>query len=302
MRVLIIGCGYVGVETGRLLAAAGHEVYGARRSEDAAEALRAAGLHPLTLDATRLADLERLPGPFDWVVNTTAASDNTESGYRQAYVETNARLLEWMARQPPRKFVYTSSTGVYGQEDGTLVKESSPTEPASATGRVLVEAEQRLLAAAREGKAPAVILRLAGIYGPGRLRLLRQYMKNEARLEGRGERWMNLIHRDDAAGCIMAALRHGRPGEVYNAVDDEPVTQLRYFQWLSQVLGKWLPPTDAGESSGGSPRAQNKRVSNRKLKTELGYAFKYPTFRDGLTAEIARLQEANDFEIAPDPR
>ena len=88
-----------------------------------------------------------------------------------------------------------------------------------------------------------MILRVAGIYGPERGYLLKQYLKNEARIEGRGERILNMIHRDDLIGVIIAALKSGRAGEIYNAVDDEPVTQFTFFEWLAGTLGKDLPPS-----------------------------------------------------------
>ena len=202
-------------------------------------------------------------------------------------------LIEWLGTAPPRKFVYTSSTSVYGQNDGSLVTENSPTEPAVETGKILVETERVLLEAARERKFPAVILRLAGIYGPDRGYWFKQYLKNEARIEGNGARILNMIHRDDAVGAIIAALKSGRPGEAYNAVDDEPVTQLSFFQWLSGPLGKELPPAAPEDVEAARKRGvTNKKVSNLRLKMELGYEFKYPTFRQGYTAELIRLHRA----------
>ncbi len=142
----------------------------------------------------------------------------------------------------------------------------------------------------REEAFPAVILRLAGIYGPDRGHWFKQYLKNQAAIEGKGERILNMIHRDDVVGAIIAALKLGRPGEVYNVVDNEPVSQLTYFEWLSGALGKALPPFVPEDP--GSLRKRgltNKRVSNRKLKEELGYQFRYPTFRQGYAPEIGRL-------------
>jgi nucleoside-diphosphate-sugar epimerase len=99
-----------------------------------------------------------------------------------------------------------------------------------------------------------------------------------------------MIHRDDVVGAIMAALRHGRIGEIYNAVDDEPVTQLNFFRWLSKSLRRPLPPfCPAAEKAGPKRGSTNKRVLNRKLKTELGYQLLYPSFREGYLTEIQRL-------------
>ena len=154
-------------------------------------------------------------------------------------------LITWLAAAPPAKFVYTSSTGVYGQNDGSVVKESSPTEPEAETARILVETEKLLIEAAAQKKLPAMILRVAGIYGPDRGYLLKQYLRNEARIEGKGERTLNMIHQDDLVGVIIAALKGGRPGEIYNAVDDEPVSQRHFFEWLAGTLGKDMPPSAA---------------------------------------------------------
>ena len=119
----------------------------------------------------------------------------------------------------------------------------------------------------------------------------------------KGERLINMIHRDDLVGVILAALKDARPGEIYNAVDDEPVAQIHFFRWLSETLGKWMPPfaTEA-ENAARKRGLTNKKVSNRKLKMELGYQFKYPTFRQGYTAEIQRLEQAGQLDIKPEPR
>jgi len=246
-------------------------------------------------------------------------------------------LVEWLSAAPPNNFVYTSSTSVYGQNDGSLVEETSPTEPAVETGKILVETERVLLAAAQEeirrrsdalcapepgrdafhrvrdfaGKEwdavervptrfrgrrfPAVILRLAGIYGPDRGYWFGQYVNKEARIEGDGSRILNMIHRDDVIGAIIAALKCGQPGQIYNAVDNEPVTQLAFFKWLSGALGGELPPSVPEAPEAVRKRGlTNKKVSNLRLRRELGYQFKYPTFREGYTAEILRLTPARE--------
>jgi len=298
MRVLIVGCGYVGLPLGAELVKQGHEVFGLRRGTRAEAEFKSAGIRLLTGDITNAEQLAQLPGGYDWVVNCVSASGGGAEEYREVYLQGTRNLIEWLGAAPPKKFVYTSSTSVYGQNDGSLVKESSPTEPVVETGQVLVETERVLLDAAREKKFPAVILRLAGIYGPDRGYWFKQYLSNEARIEGNGGRILNMIHRDDVAGAIIAALKSGRPGEVYNAVDDEPVTQLAFFQWLSGPLGKELPPTAPEDAEAVRKRGvTNKKVSNRRLKMELGYPFKYPTFREGYTAEIMRLDRAGELEV-----
>ncbi len=281
----------------------GHEVFGVRRSTTAESELKAAGITPRCADVTRPETLTALPGPFDWVVNCVASGGGDAGDYRGVYLQGTTNLLEWLATIPVKKFVYTSSTSVYGQNDGSLVKETSPTEPAAETAQVLVATEQLLTEAARNKKFPAVILRVAGIYGPDRGHWFKQYLNNEARIEGKGERLVNMIHQDDVVGCIIAALKNGRPGEIYNAVDDEPVSQFNFFQWLAGTLGKWPPPAVPEEVEAARKRgATSKKVSNRRLKMELGYQFKHPTFRQGYNAEILRLERAGQLDIKPDER
>jgi nucleoside-diphosphate-sugar epimerase len=304
VRVLILGCGYVGLPLGAELARQGHEVFGVRRTSLAEAGLKASGVLPLVADITKPEELARLPTPFDWVVNTVSSTKGGVEEYRGVYLDGTRNLIEWLSTAPPKKFVYTSSTSVYGQTDGSAVKETSPIEPASETSKILVETEKLLLDAAREKRFPAVVLRVAGIYGPGRGHLFLQYLKNEAKIAGKGERLINMIHRDDLVGIIIATLKSGRPGEIYNAVDDEPVAQIHFFRWLSETLGKWMPPTAAEEAESGERKRglTNKRVSNRKLKMELGCRLLYPTFRQGYTAEIKRLDDGGELNIEPEPR
>jgi nucleoside-diphosphate-sugar epimerase len=290
MRALIAGCGYVGLRVGTELARQGHEVCGLRRSDTGHAELRAAGLAPIVADIARLETLTAISPKFDWVICCASATGGGAERYRGVYVDGLRNLVAWLAAAPPKRFVYTSSTSVYGQTDGSIVDERRPTEPAEETARILVEAEEILLTAARERGFPGVVLRLAGIYGPGRGYWLKQFLRGEARLEGRGERVLNMIHREDAVSAIIAALHRGRPGEVYNVVDDEPVSQLVLFQWLSERLGRPLPP--AGPEPGPDRRkrgATNKRISNRKLKLELCSTLHYPTFREGFEFELEHL-------------
>jgi nucleoside-diphosphate-sugar epimerase len=302
MRVLIVGCGYVGLPLGVELIRLGHEVFGLRRNLAAENELKTAGIQPLFGDVTKPGTLANLPREFDWIVNCVAAGGGAEN-YREVYFNGTKNLIKWLAPNPPKKFVYTSSTSVYAQNDGSQVKESSPTEPTAETSKILVETEEVLLAAVAERKFPAVILRVAGIYGPDRGHWFKQFLKNEATMEGDGSRFLNMIHRDDLVGSIIAALKSGRAGEIYNAVDDEPVSQMNFFQWLGGTLGKYPPPSELENSDENRKRGvTNKRVSNRRLKMELGYQFKHPNFRIGYSAELLRLDRAGELHVAPDVR
>jgi nucleoside-diphosphate-sugar epimerase len=305
MKCLIIGCGYVGMSLGAELARLGHEVYGLRRDPSAKAEIAAAGFHPLFADITKPESLATLPRQFDWVVLSVAAGGDA-GNYRRVYLEGTRRVLEWLSASLPEKFLYTSSTSVYGQTDGSIVKESSPVEPSAGTSCVLVETEKALLEAFHRDKFPVVILRVAAIYGPDRGHWFKQFLKNEARLDGDGSRFLNMIHRDDVAGCVIAALKRGRPGEIYNAVDDEPVKQRAYYEWLGAALGKYPPPcgpsADCVTAEDRKRGITNKRVSNRKLKMEIGYQFKYPNFRKGCSDEMLRLDRAGQLHVVLDER
>jgi nucleoside-diphosphate-sugar epimerase len=289
VRVLVIGCGYVGSRLALKLAGGGHEVFGLRRSPAPDSSLAAAGVRLLVANITQPGTLVPLAVNFDWVVNCVSSSPGGPDEYRRVYLEGTANLLAWLASNPPLRFVYTSSTGVYAQDDGSLVDESSPTEGETEAGRMLVATEQLLLKAARRG-FPGIVLRLAGIYGHGRGYWLKQFLSGQAVIEGKGERYLNMIHVDDVVGAILAALMKAPSGSVYNVVDNEPVQQITIFQWLSKTLGRELPPY--GEAAGTTRKrgATNKRVSNRKLTTELQYDLEYPTFREGYAAELAGIK------------
>lgn len=292
MRVLLLGCGYVGLHLGAELSAQGHEVFGVRRSLSDAAATRAAGITPLAADLTRAETLRALPTGWDWVVNCVASGGGDAAAYREVYWTGTRNVLDWLADAPPRKFVYTGSTGVYAQNDGGWVEETHSAEPLTETGAVLRATEELLLTAARERSFPAVVLRVAGIYGPARGYFFRQFLKGEARIEGDGRRHLNMVHRDDVAGAVSAALDRGTPGQVYNVVDNEPVTQRDFLAWLAAELGQAMPPFVAVDPHLQRRRAAtDKRIANRRLREELGYRLRFPTFREGYGAEVARVRQ-----------
>lgn len=294
MRALIVGCGYVGLPLGIELVRRGHEVFGLRRNASQGE-LERHGIKPLTLDITDREAVLRIKDPFDWVVNTVSSTKGGVEDYRAVYLQATRHLIDLFSRQPIRRYVYTSSTSVYAQTDGSSVTEESPTEPQSETSQILIKTEKRLLAAALATSFPAIILRVAGIYGPERGHLFQQYLRGEARLSGDGSRLINMIHRDDVVAAIIAALEIGVAGRIYNVADDEPVTQREFFFWLSDQLSMPMPPPATPQEITRKRGVTNKRVSNRKLRSELNCELKYPTFRQGYSAEITRLQAAGQL-------
>lgn len=275
MRVLIAGCGYVGTALGERLVAAGHEVIGLRRDPDGLPG----SFRHFRGDLTRHADLERLPSGIDAVAITVGADERDEAAYRAAYVTGPATLLGALhgAGHHVQRIVFTSSTAVYGQADGEEVDEDAPTEPHRFSGRILLEAEQQLL----DGPFPATVLRLGGIYGPGRTRLLRSVRDGRITLRPDDERHMtNRIHRDDAAAALQHVLGLEDPADVYLCVDDEPTPYAEVVRWLAERLGAPDPPVDRDAPG---RRAGSKRCSNRRLRAS-GWAPTYPSFRDGYDA------------------
>ncbi|HAM71946.1 MAG TPA: hypothetical protein DCM86_09920 [Verrucomicrobiales bacterium] len=290
MRVLIAGCGYVGLPLGARLAGLGHEVWGLRRSGADDDLLRSSGLRPLTADVTERGSFPD-PGPgWDWVVFALSSRGGGIEGYERLYVQGTRNVLSWLEATPPRRVLQISSTSVYGQADGSVVTEESPADPSNGTSRLLLASERLLLEFGSRHNVGALILRAAGIYGPGRGHLFLQYLNNEATLTGEGDRWLNMIHREDLVTAIIAALERGRPAGIYNVADTSPVTEVEFFRWLSVTLGKPMPPTLDPALRVRKRGATNKRVSAQKLATELGVSLRYPSFREGYAAEIASLQ------------
>jgi len=286
MRVLIIGCGYVGLELGRRLAASGAEVVGARRGADPDRVLEAAGGCAVRADITRPADLASLPGRFDAVVSAVSSGGGGLEAYREVYVGGARNLVSWALDRRVGRLVWISSTSVYGQTDGSWVTEESVTDPVEPTARCLVEAETVVAEAHRLAGLPTQVARVAGIYGPGRGHLFGQLVAGTARLEADDGRWINMIHRDDVASAIEAILLRGESGRVYDAVDDAPVQQGEFLRFLANETGLRMPGLAAGPGPTRRRGLTNKRVSNRRLRDELGWKPMFPTYREGYAEVI----------------
>ena len=269
-RVLVAGCGYVGLSLARLLHAKGWEVTGITRTEQSARALEVEPFRVLPCDLGDRAALARL-GSFDAVVSCVSSGRRGEEVYRQVYLEGTRNLLEVIC---PARCIFTGSTSVYAQKDGEVVTEESPAEPDRATGRILRQAEDLVLAAG------GAVARLAGIYGPGRWALLEKFLAGNAAIEGDGSRFINLIHRADAASALGFLL--DRPADIYNVADNTPVTQREVYAAFAEHFGRPLPPEgppDVNRKRGWT----HKQVSNAKLRA-LGWTPLYPSFRDALGA------------------
>ena len=285
--ILIAGCGDVGTRLGLALAADGDEVRGLRRNPSALPA-------PIVGVRGDLATGDGIRAAADGVqvlVYAAAADGFSDDAYRAAYVDGLQRVLDALAaaKAPLERVLFTSSTAVYGQSDGSWVDEGSPAEPQGFSGRRLLEAERLLLGCGR----PAAVLRLAGIYGPGRTRLIDEVRGGAATVPDGGEPlWTNRIHADDCAGALRHLLR--LPADamqgVWLGVDDEPADRTVVFDWLADRLGVAHPRRVPVGDAPARMRPGNKRCSNAKLR-RAGYAFRFPTFREGYADVIAHLGE-----------
>ncbi|MHA7143930.1 SDR family oxidoreductase [Arthrobacter sp. TmT3-37] len=274
MTVLIAGCGDLGTEVGLRLAARGERVVGWRRSSGRIPA----GIEGVAADLTQA--LPAIPQDTDVVVIATAAGDRSEAAYRSAYVDATRNVLDALDRDGvrPRRILFVSSTAVYGDFDGGWVTEESPAESPAPTARLVREAEQVLLRRSDRG----TVLRLSGIYGPGRTRLIDQVRTGAAVLPAEPQ-WTNRIHRDDAAAAIVHLVTAvDAPAPIYLGSDELPVDLGEVLEFLAGELG--LPEPPRGEVS--PTRGGARRVDSSLLRST-GFSFTHPTYREGYRAVLA---------------
>ncbi len=272
MRILIAGCGYVGSILASTLSREGHAVWGLGRAlmnlPKRVDALYA--------DVTQADSLTSLPTALDAVVYAIGAGAYDEERYRAIYVDGVSNLLSALQRQPipPTRFVYVSSTGVYAQDGGEWVDEDSPAEQTHFSGAALLAGE-RIVA---DSRISSVVVRLGGIYGPNRTRLIDSVRDGSATVASNPS-YINLIHRDDCAGIIQHVLQLAKPQPLYLGVDNEPTDRRIILEWIADRMGVAPPQTT---DILPSPRAArgNKRCKNARI-TSAGYKFRYPTYREG---------------------
>lgn len=269
MRVLVAGLGDVGGRAAATLARQGHEVHGVRRSSS--DAPVGVTMHRGDLNDPALVDT--LPDGLDAVLVTVSADGRDPDAYRRAYVRGPTTLLDALARRgdPVTRVLFTSSSAVYGQADGAWVDETSPTAPSTPTGAVLLDAEDAHLG----GPFPATVVRLTGIYGPGRTRLVETVRRGDA-VVGSDPGWTNRIHAADAAGVLVHVLGLDDPPRVVLGTDDEPARRDVVLRWLAERLDVPAPRVD----DAAAPSRGSKRCSNALLRS-LGWSPDFPSFREG---------------------
>lgn len=275
-RILVAGCGYVGARLAGVLTVEGHNVWGLRRGRAALPE----GVASLSGDLTRPETLAVVPPGLDSVV-FCASRGGPASGqdYEAVFMNGQRNLLEIVRRRSPglRRWLFVSSTGVYADQGGAWVNEDSPAEPASKSGRWMLRAESM----ARTAPGSVVVLRLAGIYGPGRARLVRGVQDRSLALPADGGGWLNQIHRDDCVGAIRHLLLHEQPEPLYLGCDEEPARRRDVLAWLADRMGVALSVGGSAAPPPGRRGARGeKRVDGGRLRAS-GYAFRYPTYREG---------------------
>lgn len=289
MRVAIIGCGYVGLALARRLGVLGHDVIGVRRSAPGLAAIESTGVTAIRADVTARSSLSAIP-PVDAIVFTASTGGGGVEAARSVYVDGLQTVIDQFTSRsdPPTQLIFTSSTGVYGDHDGDWVDESTPVDPQTEKTAVVHKAEQIVQDAGDQGLTPTVV-RFAGLYGPGRYRLTR-YLEGPVTAG-----YLNMLHRDDAAGILQHVLESTAPPSVLLAVDDEPVDRRRLAEWLADQCNVSRPATqtvadrvaDVSLSEPAKRRLQtSKRCANDRLRAR-GYDFTYPTFREGYEAAIS---------------
>lgn len=232
---------------------------------------------------------ERVPADCGWVLNCVSSAGGGLDGYRKSYVGGNQSLLDWMKKAHAERIVYTSSTAVYPFTDGRDVFEEDAGGDLAPSGRVVFESE-RILRENALSSERTTVLRLSGIYGPGRHYLLDSLRKGHGTIAGRGDIFLNLIHRDDIAAAADAVLSSGETaGHTYNLSDGHPALKEEVVRWLAAEL-EMPPPAFDPRATGRRMRINaagdppNRRVRVERLMKATGWTPSHPDYRSGFRA------------------
>lgn len=272
-KILIVGCGYVGTTLGELLLKRHHQVVALTRTKHVFKS----GILGIQGDVSDGSGFDAVPYDIDQVVYAVSANSHNDAAYEQAYVvglRNTISFLTPVCKQLSR-IVFVSSTGVYGQDDGSWVDENSPCNPSGFSGKRLLEGEELCRATGK-----GVICRLGGIYGPGRESFIQFVTSGEAVIYPGYPRFSNRIHRDDCAGIIAHILGMPNPESVYLGVDCDPADRSEVISWIAKRAGISQPKAVTGEPPAGRFFGTNKRCSNKKI-IDSGYVFRYPSYREG---------------------
>jgi nucleoside-diphosphate-sugar epimerase len=286
---LIIGCGYLGRRLGAELVRAGYRVRGMTRSAEHAGAIAAGGIEPVVADVTARDTLPPALAGMGIVYQMLGGMRGTPEELRRLHVEGTRNVLKAL---PPsvRRYIYVSSTAVFGQTDGGWVDETAPTDPSSNMGRLRVDAETIVLGANGRNGLQTVILRPSSIYRPA-APLYRQIREGTYKVSSDPAKWMNHIYIDDFLSAMALAAARGEGGEAYNLTDDDPHPAGDYFAFIADTLGVPRPPVTYEPPAEGCAvlvRESDKRVRNAKIRAHFAWAPKFPSYREGIRDAAAR--------------
>ncbi len=270
-RVLLAGCGDLGLRVAQRLRARGDAVWALRRQPPTADA---SGSHWLRADLTDADSLRALPAGLTQLVYLPTPDRRDEAAYRATFVDGLRHVLEAAGSASLQRVLLVSSSAVYGEHDGAWVDEDTPAAPLAFNGRLLLQAEQLLAAQ----PVPAIALRLAGLYGPGRSQLFERLRAGQLRVPRTQRHWANRMHADDAAAAIAHLLALADPLPCYLGVDSTPLPLDQLYDALAQLIGAEPPPDGPPPPGIGS-----KRLSNARLRAS-GFALRWPDARDGYAA------------------
>jgi nucleoside-diphosphate-sugar epimerase len=285
LRIAVLGCGYVGTAFALQAQARGHAVLGVVRSAESVARLQALGVAAQACDL-QADDWMALPAAFDVVVYAASTGGAGVDAYARTYDAGVRRALAWARGVGAQRFVFTSSTGVYRQDDGSVVTEASEVG-GTPTADAMLAGERAVLAS---GIAQAMVLRFGGLYGPGRHYLLDQLKRGENVIGGRVDHFINYLHREDAAGAVLAAVETVAPGaHLYNVTDGHPVTKADLAVWISAQLQLPAPLFDpeapAGPRMRRSGQVQPSRIVDAsRITRELGWKPGFSSVFDGFPA------------------
>jgi nucleoside-diphosphate-sugar epimerase len=272
-HLLFFGFGFSAQALAKRLDPAVWKISGTSRTAEGAAAISAQGFEGLVFQ-----ELKTLPAGVTHIVSSVPPEADGDLVLRRFGSELAAGQFQWVA--------YLSTTGVYGDHAGGWVDEATPLTPNTERGQRRVQAEVAWLQLYALHHVPVHLFRLAGIYGPGR-NSLQNLREGSAKRVIREGQIFSRIHVEDIAGILEASLRKPRPGAAYNVADDEPCPPQDVIAYGAKLLGIEPPPETPFEQADLSPMARSffmdsKRVSNARVKTELGYQFRYPNYRVGL--------------------